>query len=396
MPALDGRVRARPTYAARAGRRVRQRAVCRSALQFGWFFFVVVTAATGYYTAVIGWVLYYAVGQLASSFAHSVRRVRRCCRPITASSLQSFVLQMICTGGRDPRLRARADQGPAQRHRAREQGRCCRCCSSTLLVLIARRSRCRARWPACAGTSSSSASPISRQRDGRRDRPRDLLAVARRHVHGRRTARISARRRSSRAPAIWTVIGDTGSALLAGLAVIPAVFALGLEPTSGPGADLRDAAEGVRRDSRRLALRLSVLRRAVRRGLSVRRRRVRGARRRAHRQHAPHARRAPCGDVASRCSCCRIPPTINNAIFVPWDLTFGSGCRRSARWSPCSRVGVVRRPLGGARGACRRAARRRFRAGCSTGFASAFPSLILTVGIWWLLTSVLGVVHSAG
>src|SRR5947208_4545524 len=31
----------------------------------GWFFFVVVTAATGYYTAVIGWVLYYAVGQLA-------------------------------------------------------------------------------------------------------------------------------------------------------------------------------------------------------------------------------------------------------------------------------------------------------------------------------------------
>ena len=31
----------------------------------GWFFFVVVTAATGYYTAVIGWVLYYAIGQLA-------------------------------------------------------------------------------------------------------------------------------------------------------------------------------------------------------------------------------------------------------------------------------------------------------------------------------------------
>src|SRR6185312_15817032 len=36
-------------------------------------------------------------------------------------------------------------------------------------------------------------------------------------------------------PAIWTAVGDTGSALLAGLAVIPAVFALGLQPTSGPG-----------------------------------------------------------------------------------------------------------------------------------------------------------------
>src|SRR5439155_20787492 len=36
-------------------------------------------------------------------------------------------------------------------------------------------------------------------------------------------------------PAVWTVIGDTGSALVAGLAIIPAVFALGLEPTQGPG-----------------------------------------------------------------------------------------------------------------------------------------------------------------
>src|SRR5437660_12471977 len=32
--------------------------------QAGWFFFAVVTAATGYYTAVIGWVLYYGIGQL--------------------------------------------------------------------------------------------------------------------------------------------------------------------------------------------------------------------------------------------------------------------------------------------------------------------------------------------
>src|SRR5262249_574582 len=35
-------------------------------------------------------------------------------------------------------------------------------------------------------------------------------------------------------PAVWTVIGDTGSALIAGLAIIPAGFALGLQPSSGP------------------------------------------------------------------------------------------------------------------------------------------------------------------
>ena len=33
----------------------------------GWFFFAIVTAATGYYTAVIGWVLYYGLAQLAST-----------------------------------------------------------------------------------------------------------------------------------------------------------------------------------------------------------------------------------------------------------------------------------------------------------------------------------------
>src|SRR5688572_24100655 len=36
--------------------------------QVGWFFFCVVVAATGYYSAVIGWVLYYALAQAALAF----------------------------------------------------------------------------------------------------------------------------------------------------------------------------------------------------------------------------------------------------------------------------------------------------------------------------------------
>ncbi len=35
--------------------------------------------------------------------------------------------------------------------------------------------------------------------------------------------------------AIWTVCGDTAAGLLAGLAIFPAVLALGMEPGSGPG-----------------------------------------------------------------------------------------------------------------------------------------------------------------
>ena len=40
--------------------------------QAGWFFFFIVTAATGYYSAVIGWVLYYALAQAASAFQLSL------------------------------------------------------------------------------------------------------------------------------------------------------------------------------------------------------------------------------------------------------------------------------------------------------------------------------------
>ena len=35
--------------------------------------------------------------------------------------------------------------------------------------------------------------------------------------------------------AIWTVCGDTAAGLLAGLAIFPAVLALGMEPGTGPG-----------------------------------------------------------------------------------------------------------------------------------------------------------------
>ena len=42
--------------------------------QVGWFFFCIVVAATGYYSAVIGWVLYYALAQGALALGIVVRR----------------------------------------------------------------------------------------------------------------------------------------------------------------------------------------------------------------------------------------------------------------------------------------------------------------------------------
>src|ERR1051325_3384501 len=64
--------------------------------QVGWFFFAVVTAATGYYTAVIGWVLYYAVGQVALGL-HIPLDPAAILPPNTGFVAKSFVLQLVCT-----------------------------------------------------------------------------------------------------------------------------------------------------------------------------------------------------------------------------------------------------------------------------------------------------------
>ena len=65
--------------------------------QVGWFFFAVVIAATGYYTAVIGWVLYYALGQAALAL-HLSLDTAAILPPDHGFALKSFVLQLLCTG----------------------------------------------------------------------------------------------------------------------------------------------------------------------------------------------------------------------------------------------------------------------------------------------------------
>ena len=63
----------------------------------GWFFFAVVTAATGYYTAVVGWVLYHAVGYVASGLGVPFA-AGAILPPDTGFEARSFLLQLVCTG----------------------------------------------------------------------------------------------------------------------------------------------------------------------------------------------------------------------------------------------------------------------------------------------------------
>ena len=65
--------------------------------QVGWFFFIIVIAATGYYTAVLGWVLYFAIGQVVSAFHPGINSAA-VLPPDTGFVLKSYVLQMMCTG----------------------------------------------------------------------------------------------------------------------------------------------------------------------------------------------------------------------------------------------------------------------------------------------------------
>jgi NSS family neurotransmitter:Na+ symporter len=189
-------------------------------------------------------------------------------------------------------------------------------------------------------------------------------------------------------PAIWTVAGDTGSALLAGFAVIPAVFALGLEPTSGP-ALLFDTlpkvfaaipagwifgflfffglcAAGYLSDVPAFE--------ALVAGLT---------------DNTKITRTKAIWLVSAAVFVLSIPPSINMAIFGPWDLTFGSGMQtlgallavvtlgwcvnRSAALAQLSAEGARPVPMW-----------------LYYWIRFGIPAAILSVGVWWFVTDVLG------
>jgi NSS family neurotransmitter:Na+ symporter len=86
-----------------------------------------------------------------------------------------------------------------------------------------------------------------------------------------------------------------------------------------------------------------------------------------------------------------IPPTINNGIFVPWDLTFGSGMQTlgslvavvTVGW--CIHRSSVLRELG-------RHGEQPVPMWLFYWIRFGIPVIIGGVGIWWLLSSVFGAI----
>lgn len=356
----------------------------------GWFFFVVVTAATGYYTAVIGWVLYYAIGQLALGL-HIPLDPSAILPPDTGFNAKSFVLQLVCTGVVILTCAVVVIKGL----RAGIE-RASKIVLPTLMIVIL---VLMVRSLTLPGAMEGVRWYILKFRFA--DLTPNVMVAAIGHaifslslggtfmvVYG---SYLDAKE-SLAEPAIWTVIGDTGSALLCGFAIIPAVFALGLEPTSGPGlifATLPKAfaampfgalfgclffvglfGAGYLSDVGAFEVLVA--------GLT---------------DNTKLTRTRAVWIVSAAVFILAIPPTINNAIFVPWDLTFGSGMQTLGSLVAVLTVGWCIK---------RSNALRQLGAHGETAAPAwlyywirfGIPAAIGGTGIWWLLSSVFNKVTS--
>jgi len=358
--------------------------------QVGWFFFCVVIAATGYYTAVIGWVLYYALSQSAQALGFSLNAAA-ILPPDHGFVARSFLLQLACTavvilacavvlvkGLRAGIERASTIIMPVL--------------FLILVVLVVRALT-------LPGAGEGVRWFIFKFRWA--DLTPRVMVAAIGHmvfslslggtfmvVYG---SYLSARENVAR-PAIWTVIGDTGTSLLAGLAIIPAVFALHMEPTQGPSLLFSTLPQvfaaiplgwlfgllffaglfGAGYLSDVAAFEVLVA------GLT---------------DNTRLTRTRAVWLMAGAVFLIAIPPTINNAIFVPWDLTFGSGMQTLGALLAVLTVGwCMHRST--ALAALSAEGERPAPAWLFYWIRFGIPAGILTVGIWWLLSSVIGSVQA--
>jgi neurotransmitter:Na+ symporter, NSS family len=355
----------------------------------GWFFFAVVTAATGYYTAVIGWVAYYGVGQLANGLRVPLD-VAAILPPDHGFVLKSFLLQLLCTGLVIVACALVLMKG--LRSGIERASKIIMPSLFAILILLTIRSL------SLPGAMEGVRWYILKFRIA--DLNANVMVAAMGHaifslslggtfmvVYG---SYLDANENLA-APAIWTVIGDTGSALVAGLAIIPAVFAFGLEPGQGPGllfVTIPKVFAGMPAGwAFGFLFFAGLFGAAYLSDVAAFEALVAGLT-----DNTRITRTRAVWLTAAAVFVIAIPPSINNAIFFPWDLTFGSGIQTLGSLVAVLTVGWCMN---------RSAALKELGANGEPVPAWLFywirfgiPVAILTVGVWWLLTSVLGTVKA--
>ena len=356
----------------------------------GWFFFFVVVCATGYYSAVIGWVLYHALAQAGHAIGLEIKAAA-VLPPEAGFVATSFVLQLACTGA----VLIACASVLVRGLRAGIERASAIIMPALFLILVALLLRSVTLPGAGAGVRWFILE----------FRPADLTPAVMVAALGQMVFSLSlggtfmvvygsylSEHEDLTRTALWTAAGDTGSSVLAGFAIIPAVFALGMAPTQGPSlifSTLPDVFAAIPAGwlfgllffiglfgagflSDVAALEVLVAGLTDNTGLS--------------RTRAVWVMTAAAFLVS-------IPPTINMAIFLPWDLTFGSGMQTLGALIAVLTVGWCMH---------RSAALAALSAGSEHAVPAwlyywirfGIPTAILTVGIWWLLTSVIGSVQA--
>jgi NSS family neurotransmitter:Na+ symporter len=344
----------------------------------GWFFFFIVTAATAYYTNAVGWVLYYAVGEIAEA-AGVAWAEAAVLPPESGFDLRSLALQMLCTG-----LVIVACATVLLKGVRAGIERVSKVVMPTLLViliiLIARALTLPGAW---AGVEW-----YILKLDAESLSPRVALAALGQAffslslggtfmvVYGSYLGTRAGLARN----AIWTAAGDLIAGLLAGLAVIPAVFAFGLTPESGPGLIFftlpRAFAEIPYGWIFGLLFFCGLLGAAFLSDVAAFEVLVAGIT-----DNTRTRRSTAIWLMAAVVFVLAIPPMINMKVFIPWDLTFGSGMQTLGSLLAVITVAWV---IGSRESGLSPWLR--------TWLRFAVPGAILTIGIWWLLSEVLGVI----
>ena len=352
----------------------------------GWFFFAIVIAAAGYYSAVVGWVVYHAVGQLVALVGVQLDS-SAILPPATGFNATSLGLQLLCTGivilgcalvmlkG----LRAGIERASKVIMPT---------LVGVLLILMIR-----------SLTLPGAAEGV--QWFVLKFRVADLTPAVMVAAIGHAVFSLSlggtfmvvygsylSDGEPLRRTAIGTVAGDTVTSLMAGFAILPAVFALGLEPGQGPGLIFNTLPRvfaaiplgalfgalfflglaGAGYLSNVAAIEVLVA------GVT---------------DNTRLSRSRAVWLMATTVFLVSIPPSINNAIFIPWDLTFGSGMQTLGALMAVITVGWCF-SRGAALEELSKGDNREIPRWLYQWIRFGIPLAIGAVGVWWLLTSVLG------
>jgi NSS family neurotransmitter:Na+ symporter len=354
----------------------------------GWFFFAVVCSAVGYYTNVIGWVLFHGVGELAGALGLPLQAAA-VLPPDDGFSLRSFALQVVCTaivmascavvllkGLRAGIERTSTVLMPAL---------------FVVLLLFIARSLTLPGGLAGAEWYLLKFEPADLT-------PRVMVAAMGQAifslslggtfmvVYGSYLGAHDDLRRTS----IATAFGDTASGLLAGLAIIPAVLALGLEPGSGPALLFSTLPHVFAEIPAGRAVGILFFAGLFGAGylsaVAAFEVLVAGVT-----DNTRVSRRRAVWMVSGVAFVLALPPMINMRVFLPWDLTFGSGMQTLGALLAVLTVGWAMQ---------RSAALRELASGEPTvstrilyyWIRFVVPAAILAVGAWWTLTELLGIV----